>query len=93
MGGQWGVAGGWEKLFKKNLVGGGGENKVPKKKTETRAEKEQRKKVSLGWQMDRKENPISAPSIHVGALMGAGSLWPIFFRFCCMEGCCMNGFS
>jgi hypothetical protein len=25
---------------------------------------------------DRKENPISAPSIHVGALVGAGSLWP-----------------
>jgi len=27
--------------------------------------------------MDRKENLISAPSIHVGALMGAGSLWPV----------------
>jgi hypothetical protein len=27
--------------------------------------------------MDRKENPISAPSIHDGALVGAGSLWPI----------------
>jgi len=26
--------------------------------------------------MDRKENPVSAPSIHVGALVGAGSLWP-----------------
>jgi hypothetical protein len=26
--------------------------------------------------MDREENPISAPSIHVGALVGAGSLWP-----------------
>jgi len=30
----------------------------------------------LGWHRDRKENPISAPSIHVGALVGAGSLWP-----------------
>jgi hypothetical protein len=29
----------------------------------------------LGWHKDRKENPISAPSIHVGALVGAGSLW------------------
>jgi hypothetical protein len=26
--------------------------------------------------MVRKENPISAPCIHVGALVGAGSLWP-----------------
>jgi hypothetical protein len=36
--------------------------------------------VNLGWRRDRKENPISAPSIHVhpfhvGALVGAaGSL-------------------
>jgi hypothetical protein len=28
--------------------------------------------------MDRKENPINAPSIHVGALVGAGSFWPQF---------------
>jgi hypothetical protein len=34
--------------------------------------------VNLGWHRDRKENPISAPSIHVGALVGAGSLWPGF---------------
>jgi hypothetical protein len=32
--------------------------------------------VNLGWHRDRKENPISAPSIPVGALVGAGSLWP-----------------
>jgi hypothetical protein len=32
------------------------------------------KKVNLGWHNDRKENPISAPSIHVGALVGASSL-------------------
>jgi len=25
--------------------------------------------------MDRKENPINAPSIHVGALVGLGSFW------------------
>ncbi len=25
---------------------------------------------------DKKENPISAPSIHGAALVGAGSLWP-----------------
>jgi hypothetical protein len=31
--------------------------------------------VNLGWHRDRKENPISAPSIHVGALVGAASLW------------------
>jgi hypothetical protein len=31
--------------------------------------------VKLGWHRDRKENPISAPSIHVGALVGAASLW------------------
>jgi len=28
--------------------------------------------VNLGWHRDRKENPISGPSIHVGALVGAG---------------------
>jgi len=27
----------------------------------------------MGWHRDRKYNPISAPSIHVGALVGAGS--------------------
>jgi hypothetical protein len=84
---------GGKSFLKKTWWEAGEKIKFQKKKTETRAEKEQRKKVSLGWQMDRKENPISAPSIHVGALMGAGSLWPIFFRFCCMEGCCMSGFS
>jgi hypothetical protein len=31
--------------------------------------------------MDRKEKPISAPSIHVGALVGAGSLWPFSASF------------
>jgi hypothetical protein len=55
--------------------GGRGENKVPKKKTEIRDKKGQRKKVKLGWQRDRKENPMSVPSIHVGALVGAASLW------------------
>jgi len=30
----------------------------------------------LGWHKDRKENPINAPPIHVGALMGASSFWP-----------------
>jgi hypothetical protein len=57
-----------------------GENKVAKK-TEIRAEKGQTKKVNLGWHRDRKENPISAPYIHVGALVGAGSLWPSVLRF------------
>jgi len=37
--------------------------------------------VNLGWHRDRKENPISAPSIHVGALVGAahpGQLCVVF---------------
>jgi hypothetical protein len=46
------------------------------KKTEIRAEKGQTKKVYLIGHKGRKENPISAPSIHVGALVGAGLLWP-----------------
>ncbi len=59
---------------KKKPGGGRGENKVAKKKVEIRAEKGQAKKVNLGWHRDRKENRISAPSIHIGALVGAGSL-------------------
>ncbi len=65
--------GGWEKFQKqqkRKLGEGQGENKVPKNKSEIRAEKGQRKKVNLGWNRDRKENPIRAPSIHVGALVG-----------------------
>jgi len=68
--------GGWKKFRKqknRNWVGGGDKIKF-QKKTEIRAEKGQRKKVNLGWHKDRKANPISAPSIHVGALVGAGSL-------------------
>jgi hypothetical protein len=62
----------FQKRKKEKLGWGRGENKVKKKKTtEIRAEKGQRKKVNLGWHRDRKENPISAPSIHVGALVGA----------------------
>ncbi len=60
----------------KNWVGGGEKIKFPKKKTEIRAEKGETKNVNLIWHRDRKENPISAPSIHVGALVGAGLLWP-----------------
>jgi hypothetical protein len=55
------------------------------KKTEVRAEKGlrkgKRKEVNLGWHRDRKENPITAPSIHVGALVGPGSLWPLLKAF------------
>ncbi len=41
------------------------------RKTKKRAENGQRKKqVNLGWHKDRKESPINAPSIHVGALGG-----------------------
>jgi hypothetical protein len=32
--------------------------------------------VSSGTRRDEKGTPISAPSIHVGAQVGAGSLWP-----------------
>jgi len=60
---------------KRNWEGGREKIKL-QKKTEIRAEKGQTKNVNLGWHRDRKENPISAPSIHVGALVGAGSLWP-----------------
>jgi hypothetical protein len=35
-----------------------------------------KKKVNLEWHMDKKEKPISAPSIHVGALVNVSSLWP-----------------
>ncbi len=59
--------------------------KQKKKRTEIRAEKGQRKKVNLGWHRDRKESPVSAPSIHVGPLVGAGSLWPFETLF-------INGF-
>jgi len=64
------------KKNKWKLGGGWGEKIKFQKKTEIRAEKGQRKKVNLGWHRDRKENLMSAPSIHVGALVGAGSLWP-----------------
>jgi hypothetical protein len=67
------------------VVGGKSFKSKKKKKTEIRAEKGQRKKVNLGWHRDRKEKPISAPSIHVGALVGAGSLWPFETLF-------INGF-
>jgi hypothetical protein len=55
---------------------GGGEKIKLQKKTEIRAEKGQTKQER--WHRDRKENPISAPFIHIGALVGAGSLWPMF---------------
>jgi hypothetical protein len=57
---------------------GGGEKIKLQKKIEMRVEKGQIKKVKLGWHRDRKKNPITAPSIHVGALMDAGSLWPSY---------------
>ncbi len=61
---------------KKNWEGGGEKIKL-QRKTEIRAEKGLTRKVNLGWHRDRKENPMSAPSIHVGALVGAGSPWPM----------------
>jgi len=61
------------KAKKKKLNGEWGENKVAKK-TKIKAENGQTKKINLGWHMDKKDNPISSPSIHVGALVGVGSL-------------------
>ncbi len=49
----------------------------PEIKSDQGWEKGKQKKVNLGWHRDRKENRISAPSIHVGALVGAGALWPL----------------
>jgi len=59
--------GGWEKFQKQ------------KKKQQLRLglRKGKETKINLGWHMDRKEKPISAPSIHVGALVGVGSFWLI----------------
>ncbi len=54
----------------------GGWEKFQKQKEKKKPGAGQTKVVNLGWHRDRKENPISAPSIHVGALVGAGSLWP-----------------
>jgi hypothetical protein len=31
----------------------------------------------MGWHRDREENPISAPSIHVGALVGVAHYGPV----------------
>ncbi len=59
---------------------GGEEKKVPKK---TWAEERKKKGqlefttlVSSGTGRDEKGPPISTPSIHIGAQVGAGSLWP-----------------
>ncbi len=58
----------------KNLEGG--EEKIKlQKKLRSRLIKG-KKKIKLGWHMDRKENLISAPSIVVGAMVGVGLLGP-----------------
>jgi hypothetical protein len=67
-----------KKKKKKETRWGCGETIKLQNKTEIRAEKGQT------WHRDRKENPISAPSIQVGALVGAGSLWP-FLMTCLLE--------
>jgi len=72
---NWGVVVGWvgnvSKAGKKkgNWVRCGEKIKFPKKKTEIGTEKGQTKKLNLEWHMDRKENPISAPSIHPSKLV------------------------
>ncbi len=62
-------------------MGGGEKIKLQKKTNWDQGWERAKKKVSLGWHMDRKEKPINAPSIHVGALVGAGSLWPFSASF------------
>jgi hypothetical protein len=61
---------------------GGEEKKVPKKKNQLglRKGKEKVNFSSVPWfnprtRRDEKGAPISAPSIHIGALVGAGSFW------------------
>jgi hypothetical protein len=61
-------------------VGGGEKIKLQKTKADIRAEKGKIFKVNLRWHRDREENPISARFIYVGALVGAGSLWPPIFK-------------
>jgi hypothetical protein len=59
---------------KKNWEGDGEKIKL-QKKSEIRAEKGETKNVNLGWHRDKKESPISAPSMDVGAVVGASLLW------------------
>jgi hypothetical protein len=44
---------------------------------EGKVSKDKKKKLDVGWGENRKESPISAPSIHVSEVAGAGSLWPL----------------
>jgi hypothetical protein len=63
---------------------GGEEKNVPKKKIHPGLRKGIKMRqlefptlVSPGIGRDEKGAPISAPSIQIGALVGAGSLWPV----------------
>jgi hypothetical protein len=58
-----------KKKKKKKTRWGRGKNKVAKTNWRSGLRKGKQKKVNLGWHRDRKENPILAPSIHVGALV------------------------
>jgi len=64
-------------------VGGKEKKKFPKKKPTWAEEREEKKGqlefatlVSPRTGRDEKNAPMNAPSIHIGALVGAGSLWP-----------------
>jgi len=69
-------------------VGVGGEEKKSSKKNKPTWVDERKKKgqiefttlVSPGTGRDEKGAPMSAPSIHIGALVGVGSLWPKAIR-------------
>jgi hypothetical protein len=70
-------------------MGGQEKKKVPQKKTNLGCGKGKKKGqlefatlVSPGTGRDEKGAPMSAPSIHIGALVGAGSLWP---QWCCLQ--------
>jgi hypothetical protein len=60
----------------------GEEKRIPKKKNQPGLRKGKKSQlefatlVSPGTGRDEKGAPISAPSIHIGALVDAGSLWP-----------------
>ncbi len=69
------------KKTKKKAGWGRGENKVPPKKKRSERKKNWEgngEKIKLQKKPEiRADKAISALSIHVGALVGAGSLWPL----------------
>jgi hypothetical protein len=76
------------KKNKQTKKDGGQREKIKlQKTTRIRVEKGQTK-INMGWHKDRKKNPNNAPSIHIGALVGASSLWPLL-SLCLQLGRCL----